>query len=155
MDILKKITYFVGKNRYAVIVLAIGLILMLLPFGTGKEEIEKCEPIQEQVRVDQLLEQVLSTIDGVGKVKVMLTVETGESIIYQTDTGATSIDTVIITDKDRAEVGLIKQIDPPKYRGAIIVCQGAESAAIRLSIVEAVSKVTGLGADRISVLKMK
>ena len=155
MDILKKITYFVGKNRYAVIVLVIGLILMLLPFGTGKEEIEKCEPIQEQVRVDQLLEQVLSTIDGVGKVKVMLTVETGESIIYQTDTGATSIDTVIITDKDRAEVGLIKQIDPPKYRGAIIVCQGAESAAIRLSIVEAVSKVTGLGADRISVLKMK
>ncbi len=155
MDILKKITDFVGKNRYAVIVLAIGLILMLLPFGTGKEEIEKSEPVQEQVRVDQLLEQVLSTIDGVGKVKVMLTVETGESIIYQTDTGATSVNTVIIADKDRAEVGLIKQIDPPKYRGAIIVCQGAESAAIRLSIVEAVSKVTGLGADRISVLKMK
>lgn len=35
-----------------------------------------------------------------------------------------------------------------------MVCQGADNAAVRLAIVEAVSKVTGLGANRISVLKM-
>ena len=62
---------------------------------------------------------------------------------------------MIITDSDRKEEGLITQVDPPVYQGAIIVCQGADRGAVRLAIVEAVSRVTGLGADRISVLKMK
>jgi len=39
--------------------------------------------------------------------------------------------------------------------GAVIVCQGADDPQVRLSIVDAVSKVTGLGSDKISVLKMK
>ena len=39
--------------------------------------------------------------------------------------------------------------------GAIIVCQGGDSPTVRLNIVEAVSNVTGIGSDRITVLKMK
>lgn len=39
--------------------------------------------------------------------------------------------------------------------GAVIVCDGAESAAVRLKVVNAVSAYTGLGSDRIIVLKMK
>ena len=39
--------------------------------------------------------------------------------------------------------------------GAIVVCQGGDNATVRLAIIEAVSNVTGLGADKISVLKMK
>jgi stage III sporulation protein AG len=43
----------------------------------------------------------------------------------------------------------------PQYLGAIVVCQGADRSDVRLAIVEAVSALTGLGADKISVLKMK
>jgi hypothetical protein len=41
------------------------------------------------------------------------------------------------------------------YQGAVVLCQGAADAAVRLAVVEAVSKATGLGADKICVLKMK
>jgi len=38
--------------------------------------------------------------------------------------------------------------------GAVIVCEGAEKARVRMDILQAVSSYTGLGADRITVLKM-
>ena len=95
--------------------------------------------------------------------QVLLTTERGEETIYQTDShtsvggdnNSAQVETVIISGSERNQSGLIKQINPPTYMGAIVVCQGADSPIVRLAIVEAVSKVTGLGADRISVLKMK
>ena len=59
------------------------------------------------------------------------------------------------SDSSRNETGLIRQIIPPVYRGAVVLCQGAENANIRLQIVEAVKSVTGLSSDHITVLKMK
>ena len=61
---------------------------------------------------------------------------------------------MIITDYNRNESALVERVDPPQYLGAIVICQGADSAAVRLAVVEAVSKYTGLGADQIAVLKM-
>ena len=69
--------------------------------------------------------------------------------------GDTKKDTVIVTDGDRAQNGLVQQLLPPTYLGAIIVCEGGDRAEVRLAIAKAVSRYTGLGIDRISVLKMK
>ena len=41
------------------------------------------------------------------------------------------------------------------FGGAVVVCDGAESAAVSLEIVRAVSAYTGLGSNKIIVLKMK
>lgn len=38
--------------------------------------------------------------------------------------------------------------------GAAVVCQGADSASVRLDIVEAMRCYTGLGSDRIVIFKM-
>lgn len=39
--------------------------------------------------------------------------------------------------------------------GAVVICTGAEQSAVRLSVTNAVSAYTGLGSDRIRVIKMK
>lgn len=152
------------KYRYALLVLVIGIGLMLLPGNGRKVQPQEGQPMQEQEQVDisQQLAQILCQIQGAGKVQVMLTVAQGEKIMYQTDEdlassegGTSRWDTVIITGADRGQSGLVHQVIPPVYRGAIVVCEGANKPAVRLSIVEAVSKITGLGADRISVVKMK
>ena len=93
----------------------------------------------------------------------MLTVASGEETIYQSDTSNSSStdsstnrsETITITDAQREQFGLVKQINPPIYKGAIVVCSGANDPTVKLDIVEAISKITGLGADKISVLKMK
>ena len=114
-------------------------------------------PLEEQ------LANILAKVSGAGEVKVMLSLAAGEETLYQTDvdqqtqTDSTSSkrNTVTVTDSQRNESGLVRQVLPPAYMGAIIVCEGADAPSVRLAIIEAVSDVTGLGADKISVLKMK
>ena len=38
--------------------------------------------------------------------------------------------------------------------GAVVVCEGADNAAVRLDILRAIGSYTGFGSDRITVLKM-
>jgi len=39
--------------------------------------------------------------------------------------------------------------------GALVVCDGAERASVRLAVTQAVSSLTGLGSNKIAVVKMK
>lgn len=168
MDIKKlkqSIAAFFQKYKYAVFIFALGIVFMLLPSQSStKEEVQAIQtPLQPSVTVQEELEEVLSYIQGAGAVKVMLTVASGEQTVYQKNEDSTISDTstsiktevVTVTDADRNEVGLIQQINPPRYLGAIILCQGADDPAVKLAISNAVSKITGLGTDRIAVLKMK
>ena len=41
----------------------------------------------------------------------------------------------------------------PQYRGALVVCDGGNNDRVRLAVIDAVSVLTGLGADRIAVVK--
>ena len=154
---MERVKQWVVKYRYALLVVLLGVVLMLLPAGGKDAGEEESSPTRTQQIIDlsDQLEGILSQIQGVGKVQVMLTLKSGETIHYQTDVNGEKTETVILSGTDRVETGLILRSDPPEYRGAIVVCQGADSPAVRLSIIEAVSKVTGLGTDRISVLKMK
>lgn len=162
----KTLPDFLKKYRYVILVLLIGLGLMAIPSKSTTKETkatqnEASKPVQ--VAVDEKIEQTLSQIQGAGKVEVLLTVATGEETVYQTnedasvsgETNHVKKDTVTVTDAQRNQTGLVRQVNPPHYLGAIVVCQGADSPTVQLAIVDAVSKVTGLGADRISVLKMK
>ena len=158
-----KARLWLKEYRYVLLVLFLGIVLMLLPQSKAAEEGDKETPVPETVAEESLqeqLEQLLSMVQGAGKVRVLLTEAAGERVIYQTDGEENSqntkrTDTVILSDSGRAESGLVQQILPPTYQGAVILCQGADSAAVRLALIEAVSNATGLTSDRISVLKMK
>jgi stage III sporulation protein AG len=143
------------KYRYALLILAVGLVLMMLPTGNHQKENVTQTVVTQEPELEQSLSLILSRIDGAGKVEVLLTPASGKETLYQTNENGDDSDTVIITDSSRNESGLIRQVNPPVYLGAIVLCQGGDRPSVRLAIVDAVSKVTGLGADRISVLKMK
>jgi len=164
MSITRKMKDLAGKYKYVLLVLLLGIFLMSLP-EADKESIQADVSDPEPVATSKAkeLEEILSQISGVGKVSVMLTEAAGSETIYQTDedhaqssdSESVRADTVIVSGSDRTEKGLVRTIVPPVYLGAIVVCQGGDSPAVRLSIVEAVSNVTGIGTDRITVLKMK
>ena len=149
MDQLKS---WLKKYRYVLLVLLAGMILMLLP-APAQETPEPEARAPETESMEERLEDILRRIDGAGEVAVMLTEAGGEEIIYQTD--GEQADTVLVTDADRSEQGLVRTREPPTYRGAIVVSTGADSPTVRLALVEAVANVTGLGTDRITVLKME
>lgn len=163
---LKKLSENTLKYKYVVLVLVVGILLMSLPIKSKKlNTVTENTPeiASTDDSVEDKLSRVLSYIDGVGEVRVFLTESRGVETIYQTDEDHTSegdsvtgrIETVTVTDSQRNQKGLVKQINPPVYLGAIIICAGGDDTKVRLAVVDAVSKVTGLGANQISVLKMK
>lgn len=159
----QRINALFGKYKYPILVLLVGVGLMLLPGPAEPTAQSVPEQTEPESSLEQRLEALLSGIEGAGQVRVLLSVEAGQETLYQTDSRAQSSDggsdrsddTVLVEDADRTESGLVRQVLEPRYRGAVVLCQGADAASVRLAVVEAVRCLTGLGADQISVLKMK
>lgn len=155
---------FLKKYRYVMIVLLVGLLLMSMPQSKDSTLISAtAETSPKTPDLSVALEEILSQIQGVGNVKVLLTLAAGPETVYQqkeelplgTESGTIRREPVIINDAQREQNGLVRMELGPQYLGAIVLCQGADSAVIRLAIVDAVSKATGLATNCISVLKMK
>lgn len=165
MDLSKlkqKIPFNIGKYKYIFLVLAVGLVFILLPTGSDKKA-----ATVNAVQTDEIsyisqaeLAAILSRIKGAGRVEVMLSLESSPEIDYQTDqdggnSTAGRSATVTVTDSERNETGLVSKTDAPVYRGAIVVCDGADIPSVQLSVINAVSNITGLRTNQISVLKME
>lgn len=165
-ELQKKLLVGVKKYKFPLLILLIGLAFMLMPNIEKKQsEIETNDKTEAITLLtdEERLTNILRNVHGAGEVVVMLTAAAGEETIYQTndnqstgtDTYNSSTDTVTVTDSQRNESALIRQINPVRYQGAVVVCAGADDPVVQLAMVDAVSKATGLGANQISVLKMK
>ena len=159
----KKVSVFFEKYKYVLLVIVLGLALMLWPTKNADAPIIQTvpQPVQ-QLSITEELSAILAQIRGVGRVKVMLTEQSGSQTHYQTDTsGAQNVDSTthdsrtVVISSGGTESGLVTSVSPPVYLGAIVVCQGADDPIVRLAVSQAVSSVTGITTDRISVLKMK
>lgn len=158
-EIKESASIYLKKYRYVIIVLLAGILLMALPEEKDATPAALPDVKEEAPSLEESLAEILSLTQGAGKVEVLLTQAAGEETLYQTDENADADsirrETVLITNSGRDEMGLVRQINPPVFQGAIILCQGADNAGVRLALVEAVKSVTGLTADRITILKMK
>ena len=56
-------------------------------------------------------------------------------------------------DVGRLRLMLTGDAAAQRWTGAVIVCEGGESAAVRLRLTQAVRALTGLSADKIAVIK--
>ena len=101
------------KYRYVLLVVGLGLVLMMIPVRSGAGSRQEPRPTQlpAEESLEQKLEQVLASIQGVGQVSVLLTESTGSETSFQTDVSSDqqseslrqSADTVIVEDPSRQE----------------------------------------------------
>lgn len=158
-----KFRQFLGKYKHIFLVLLLGIALMLLPDSAKKAEPEMAVTADGSPSLQEQLSELLSAMEGAGRVRVLLTTKSGEKTIFQTESEVSSDErsdtrkekTVLVTDSSRNQTGLVTQTEPPIYSGAVVLCQGAGSSSVRLAITEAVSNATGLGYHKITILKMK
>ena len=155
-----------NKYKYVLVVALIGVVLLMWP-GTKTEE--KSFPTEsgpasgaEDLRkTEAAMEEILGKISGVGRVDVMLTLQSGnelvlaeeESLRYSGD--SKTPDSYERTNQPVTDSGgvVVTQEMYPRYRGALVVCDGGGNDSVRLQIISAVSALTGLGSDRIAVVK--
>ena len=125
--------------------------------------------------LEKKLEEILETINGVGKVKVLIKYsESSEVVAMYNETssenkteesdgeGGTKNSTetetkkeIAYTDEDGTSKPITEKVVMPVIEGAIITAQGASNANIKSSIVSAVEADTGLAVHKIQVFEMK
>ena len=150
------------KYKFFLLVVLVGIILMLLPVSSQTKETEenKSQIPQESfdlAAMEQRMEEVLGKIDGVGKLRLMLTLQSGTRLTLAEDTqrdqDRTQREIVTLNRGSGNQEIVITNRFYPVYQGAVVVCQGADSSAVRLAITETVQALTGLPSDRIRVAK--
>ena len=158
-----------GRYKYVLLVVALGALLLAWPQRTEDSGGTQVEPaVEQQGELEELetaMEDILGKISGVGRVDVMLTLQSsGEKVlasdstlrysgnVQAPDDYDRSTETVILSDGGEDSV-IVTQERSPQYRGALVVCEGGGSDAVRLQVTEAVAALTGLGTDRIAVVR--
>lgn len=164
----KRLHTWFDRYKFVLLVILAGAALLLLPSGAEqkKEASAPEEPQTGRFQVEELerrLEEALSQVDGAGEVKVVLTLKsTARQILAQDGKTAqrgedldSSLTTVVVSQGSGTQGPVTIQQLSPQYQGALVVCSGGDDPSVRLHMVEAVSALTGLGADKISVCKGK
>lgn len=158
------------RYKYVLLVAALGVFLLLLPDGeereTGAAGISAAEDF-DRLALQKEMERILSSLDGVGSLSLMLTVDGGGEYALAQDESSSSrhggaesaeqtrkTETVVLGSGSGAGV-VVTQSRYPEFIGALVVCEGGGSSAVRLAVTQAVSALTGLPSDRITVVRGK
>lgn len=153
------------KYKFVALILLVGLVLMLLPSGEENKSIENDRGTEtfSLAETERRLESLLKNIQGVGQVNVMLTLKSGPTLELAEDS-STSLresetkresDVVTVSRGSGTEEVIVTHERYPVYQGAVVVCEGGGNSAVRLSVIDAVSVLTGLGSDKITVVQWK
>lgn len=102
---------------------------------------------------------VISNISGVGQVDVVITLASGFSYVYATDTETKtttsgSTQTTISTEETLLvsnQPVVVKEIFP-EIKGVVVVAKGAENIAVKLNILSAIETALELDAKDITIL---
>lgn len=161
---IKQLVEKIPESKRPIILVAVGIILMaaILLSGSGGDKDKKVgqetPTVQNTVsyaeETEKKLESVISLIDGTGRCKVMVTLDTSEENVYASDINDGKSEYVVIkTSSD--EGGLLLKIVQPKIRGVAVVCDGGDSYITANSITEAVCSVLGISSTKVSISKMQ
>lgn len=167
---LGRIVPCIIKYKYALIVLLVGILLLYAGGGardrppTPQEQTEEAAAF-ELTAFEERLESKLAQIAGVGRVELMLSLEESGEAVYASNirqaahggenNGSYESTLSTVSDGSYGEQPVRIKETCPTFRGAVVLCDGAQDSKVRLAITQAIHAVCGLGTDRISVIEMK
>lgn len=167
----KMSNFFASENKKVKIIMiigAVGMILILLSSFTGSEY-KKAEDNSSSfnyseytIQLEKKLTDIISNISGVGECKVMITLENSSENVYATDSEyKNNDDTVnqkdeyVIYDSKNGETPVLIKEYLPQVMGVTVVCSGGDNIEIREKIIDAVTALFNISANRVSVSKIK
>ena len=155
----KKKLILMGCSVLAIVLLIISE-LASSNVGETKANVETGVSSAEYIEIqEEKLKCILETIDGAGKVEVMITLESCYENVYLKDSSLKTQSTEEDFKKEEAETYVMAKKDSNTQEGIIIkvyavVAEGGGNENIKLAIMETVSAVFNINSTNISVEKM-
>lgn len=165
---IKKLGFLNNKKILIAVAVVLSLVLILLFFkssGSGttqtKKQINNAETYDEYVDyTEKRIKNIISSIKGVGEVKVIISTNNSPEIVYAKDLQKKDISDTeylveesVVYEKDGSRSsGLIVYKKYPKIDGILVVAGGANDEKIRIMIINALSTVFDVEISKIEVL---
>ena len=125
-------------------------------------------------RLESRLTELISSVDGAGNTKVMVTLECGTEYVYASQQKSTSAvsensnpdgrvsrdekrsgeESLILIDAGRGEEPLILKEITPTVAGVVVLCSGADDINVRQQIINVVTTALGTSSNRVCVTRM-
>lgn len=191
---LKKLKQM-DKSQWLIVAL-VGILLLVIAIPVDKKEGEESEKTQIETeeaknestkekttgisgnetykaQLEQELAEMLESMEGVGKVKVMITLkDDGESVVEKdhsdtsnseeetdkeggtrSETQLQSEETTVYADEENSTPFISKELKP-EVEGVLVLAEGGENTAVKQNISEAVLALFDLEPHKIVVVKM-
>ncbi|MDE6659692.1 MAG: hypothetical protein K2K01_06220 [Eubacterium sp.] len=155
-----------SKTKILVAVGIIGILLILLseislPKSKQETEVTKTDYTAYVNELDEKLNNLISSIDGVGTCKVMITLKSTSESVYakniqnsQSDSSASQNSEYVIYDGKDGDTPILIQENFPEIEGIAIVCNGGDNIAVREKVIQCISSLFNISSNRISVSKL-
>ena len=123
--------------------------MLFLSFSGEKT---KSPPESVDTRLECELEEILSSMSGVGKAEVLINYSKSaeKQVAKNTKNDGERHEEEVVSI---ASSPVILSESLPKIQGIIVVCTGGGSSAVRTNVIRAVSALTGLTSKNIGVFK--
>ena len=164
----------IGKRNTVLVVLAAAvLVLLLLSESLADSQKQTALKSDTEAYAQQYiestqkeLETLLESINGAGRVRVMLTLENCYENVYakaynQSESNQSDMqksenteEYVIIKNGSNTEESLLIKVYEPKIKGVAVVAQGAGNATVKKAITQTVCALFNISSTRVSVEKM-
>lgn len=170
-----------GKEITIVLVL-IGIIFAVLSAPTRESSEEETEPVLTaentetsreiyEGQLEERLENILSQMDGVGRVEVMITMESSTKEVIEKDftaeqnyaesnenlQGDSSVkkeETTVYADTEEGSIPYVVQEIYPQVEGVLVVAEGGDDSCVNLAITDAIQALFGIDVHKIKIVKM-
>lgn len=171
--IKEKLNQFIsGDSKKIKIIVAIGLIGIVLisasdifaKSGDKKTVTENTKLTYESYtnQLETKLIDVISSISGVGECKVMITLTSSAESVYATnneiksdDNSTNQKDEYVLYDASDGEAPVLIKEYLPQVQGVTVVCSGGDDIVTKEKIIESVTALFNISANRVSVSKLK
>lgn len=143
--------------------------------GTQEDVIGEEIPSAYVSSLERSLEEILSTMEGAGEVKVMIALKSSGEAVVEKDTSfvidsstqveaqggshntaatTETAETVYTTAGNGIASPYVRQVIYPKIEGVIVSAQGGDNQKINKNITEAIQALFGIEIHKIKVIKM-
>lgn len=179
---LKKAKGALLGPKGSTILLAVGMAGIVLIFlsqffssssssgSKSSQTVSKVSAGDYAAQLEKSLGGIIGSIQGVGRVRVMVTLDSGVQYVYEqnqkstnnTTSGSSQLQqntdteqsTVLAQNGSGGEQPLIRTEMQPAVRGVVVVCDGGDDPVVKEQVLETVTTALGISASGISISPM-
>jgi len=156
-----------NKNKIIIIVGILCILLILLSeLSLGSDTVKDTNVTKTDYSayvhsLNDELTSLLSSIDGVGECRVMITLRNTSENVYaknidssKSENSKSQTDEYVIYDSENGDSPILLKENFPDIEGVAIVCSGGDNVVVREKVIKCVSALFNISSNRISVTKL-